>query len=94
MSSVRVYLDEKPLIVPRTVDCHHAARGALGLPRGVGVTREYGGKPIAFPDTGWIFKEGEHYLTASASWFLEHGFKTGETKEPWAVDPDWWKLTS
>jgi len=95
MPNVRVYLDEKPLIVPESVDCHHAARGALGLPRGIGVTREMGGAPIAFPDSGWTFTEGEHYYTVSATWLLEHGFKDAEQgpwNEPWAVDPDWWKL--
>lgn len=30
----QVYLDGSPMMVPWSVDCHYAARGALGLRRG------------------------------------------------------------
>lgn len=38
--SVEVFLNGQRLIVPERADCHWAARGALGLPRGMGVARE------------------------------------------------------
>lgn len=57
-------------MVPWQVDCHYAARGALGILRGVAVAFELGetgmpdGDPLAFNDaSGWAFHEGQRYVT-------------------------------
>ena len=92
--SVRIYLNRDPLIVPEVVDCHHAARGVLGLRRGEGVRRD-DGNILAFPETGWTFAEGEHYFTVSGDDLMTNGaVPHGEPhrKDPWTMNPNWWRL--
>jgi predicted permease len=60
--TVTVYLDGEVVVVPTVVDCHFAARGALGIPRGVGVIcRSRDDAPPRFPTHGHTFREGEFY---------------------------------
>jgi len=88
----QVLLDGSPLMVPWTVDCHYAARGALGIPRGMAVARELedtgqpDGAPLAFLD-GHEFREGERYVTVGFGPYLH----VPEPREPWQDDPDGWK---
>lgn len=95
--SVMVYLDGRPLVVPEIADCYHAARGALGLSRGIAVELEAGGpaarvgERLTF-DGGWQFRGGDRYRTVDASVLFapEPNASPGEMK-PWERNPDWWK---
>lgn len=87
-STVVVYLDGQPLVVPRSVDCHWAARGALGLLRGVAVAREAErGIRLEF-EQGHEFAQGDRYVSVDASSLVGDG---DEEREPWQVDPEGWK---
>lgn len=87
--SVEVFLDGHRIVVPEWADCHWAARGALGLPRGVGVARESDLSELLEFDGGHVFVAGERYITRDAS----HLFASGddEHRQPWETDPETWK---
>jgi hypothetical protein len=95
--TVTVYLDGEVVVVPTVVDCHFAARGALGIPRGMGVIcRSRDDEPLAFRH-GHTFHEGEFYETVS---MLKAPMSDPEVKdeEPedndgldFTRDPDFWK---
>lgn len=89
-SKVVIYLDGKPLVVPRNVDCHWAARGALGLLRGVAVAREEEPSTRLEFTMGHEFTEGDRYVSVDASSLVEDG---SEEREPWQVDPEAWKAS-
>ena len=62
-----VFLNGSQVYVPATVDCHYAARGALGIAGGFGVGREIAetGKPDGFLafQGGHSFEEGDRYVS-------------------------------
>lgn len=88
VNTVVVYLDGQPLVVPDRVDCHWAARGALGLQRGVAVAREEERATRLEFESGHEFAEGDRYVSVDASSLVEDG---GEERAPWQVDPEAWK---
>lgn len=93
--SVRVFLDDSPVVVPARVDCHYAARGALGVARGLAVAYEHAPRePLAF-DGGHRFGAGDRYVTLdvfSTIGALEiEVARPDEHREAWQTDPDAWK---
>lgn len=93
--SVRVFLDDSPVVVPAQVDCHYAARGALGVGRGLAVAYEHAPRePLAF-EGGHRFEPGDRYVTLdifSTIGALEvDAERLDQHREPWQTDPDAWK---
>ena len=98
---VVVFLNGLPIYVPRVVGCYFAFRGALGVARGVPVSRERAGRrfepptihPIDFPeDDPWEFVSEERYVTGPRlAGGGPAGFAQAEELEPWQRPDDWWK---
>lgn len=92
---VLVFVDDTPVVVPTRVDCHYAARGALGVSRGLAVAYENApAEPLAF-EHGHEFADGDRYVTVDA---LATTKALGldvelvdEHRDPWQADPDSWK---
>jgi hypothetical protein len=61
-SCVRVFLDDEPLVVPRHVDCHWAARGALGLRTYEPVAAEDHPEQALTFEGGYSFRSGERFV--------------------------------
>lgn len=100
MAGVMVYLDGRPLVVPEVAGCHYAARGALGLARGLAVkltscpanpADPNVGERLTFTD-GWRFRGGDCYAIVDGLSIFEPepNASPGEMK-PWERDPDWWR---
>lgn len=90
--SVRVFVNGSPVVVPHKVDDHWAARGVLGVPRGLGVGYEFTLEPLSFKN-GHEFIEGEHYEIIEFQLWLDK-FEVEEeepTDQSWLQSPDWWK---
>lgn len=99
--SVMVFLDGAPLFVPRKVDCHYAARGALGLGRGDAVCLQHRAgetdddrlyrktDPLSFAGS-WEFQAGDHYVKVDPR---DVSMKKLEelSREPWEQDAEGWK---
>lgn len=103
---VRVVFDGETLIVPERADCLWAARGALGLPRGVKVGYVGSTRELDFQN-GHTFKSGDAYQTlyptpvaedvapppaeAAASNDEDDVDEDGDEHAPWERDPSWWR---
>lgn len=93
---VTVWVSGQSVSVPEEVYSHFAARGALGIPRGVGVARELGdtgmpdGDPLAFLG-GHEFKAGDRYILVPWPNFDSLVDPEAETRHGWEQDPDAWK---
>ena len=80
---VQVYLDGASVCVPKRVDCSYAARGALGVPRGVAVAfAEDPQKGLTFVD-GHVFIEGACYVTVD----IRKGTKLADGTQITFTDP-------
>lgn len=88
--SVTVYLDGKAMVVPVTVDCCYAARGALGMARGTAVGYEADRVPLRLRG-GHTFTEGERYVLVPFVEFVGLSDPSAARREPWQADPDAWK---
>ena len=101
--SVTVYLDGSPVVVPERVESLWAARGALGIPRGIAFGVETNVRhngmvkrgwclipdPDAPADAGWEFEEGQLYKTFGLMEVIEGGMLDADEDDE---DPaDWWK---
>lgn len=92
---VTVYVNGDAVRVPEHVDCHFAARGALGLPRKTTVVLEKTPKAaLSFRD-GYTFTEGQRfvYFWDEFTPYVpdEDDGEDEETAEPWVGDPDAWR---
>lgn len=92
-SRVIVFLDGAAIVVPTRVDCHYAARGALGIARGLAVAYESApDEPLTF-ERDHEFVDGDRYVTVDAlSAIRALGFEVvDERRDPWQADPEAWK---
>lgn len=95
MTEIVVFVNGQAVPVPPAVDCYYAARGALGLPRGVGACLELGltgrpdGEPLDFQH-GYAFRPGERFIVVGWDDALSI-WPVDTPPEPWALPADSWK---
>ena len=99
MSTVSVWLNGAPLVVPQTVDCLFAARGALGLPRGMAVAYEDGTTGKASDNTptfkgGYTFSTDERFVVLCTGNCTPADEDEDDELAAWESDPDAWKRDS
>jgi len=92
-NTVTVYLNDTPVRVPQLVEDKWAARGALGVPRGLSVTYEFDPDPLEFSG-GHIFVDGDRYEILDFLSWIETQYEADaepDVEDAWVSDPNWWK---
>lgn len=88
--TVKIYVNGRQIVVPKSLEGPWAVRGALGCPRGWNVAIEGDNEPCLFQH-GYIFDAGERFIFIEGETFCLVDNEDGGNNEPWSKSPDWWK---